>query len=562
MGAYLSQPITDKETEDGGEHGGLRWGAAAMQGWRTGMEDAHLACLDLNQKEENGDDHKPVALFAVFDGHGGAEVAKYCATHMCDVVRNTKGYKEGELMQGLKQAYLQIDDMIRTPRGQEELTAIKATASEDDSDSGDAPDEDEVLSKMPPEMHAMIMEQMKKAISRDQFTSGGTLEGGMGAGGGEDNSEDDSEDEDYEGSNDSEEEEEEEDNDEGREGGKEMDLKKEGARNVPEMEAGSSEDGKGVGFAAGVVDMEGMKVEEGGKGDGNSVEGMIEGNEKEARGGLGGEEEDEEDEEKSRQGEFRSSINIAKHHRQGYDCGATAVLGLLVGEKTLVVANAGDSRCVVSRKGVSIDMSTDHKPEDQPERERIAKAGGHVMDGRVQGNLNLSRAIGDLTYKADDKLTPEEQMITANPELQSLDIEDEDEFVVFACDGVWNVLSSQEVVDFVRERLAVKTCISAICCDLCDACCAETSDGDGTGLDNVTALIVLLHTPAAEALIASSEKEKGLVQGEGAFDEGDSGKRKSNAGVEGSGVEVEGGGADGTNDKRRKGADETMAPIV
>ena len=61
----------------------------------------------------------------------------------------------------------------------------------------------------------------------------------------------------------------------------------------------------------------------------------------------------------------------------------------------LYVANAGDSRCVVSREGKAVDMSVDHKPEDDLERNRIEKAGGRVTaDGRVNGGLNLSRAIG------------------------------------------------------------------------------------------------------------------------------------------------------------------------
>ena len=63
--------------------------------------------------------------------------------------------------------------------------------------------------------------------------------------------------------------------------------------------------------------------------------------------------------------------------------------------KDLYVANAGDSRCVVSREGKAVDMSVDHKPEDDLERNRIEKAGGRVTaDGRVNGGLNLSRAIG------------------------------------------------------------------------------------------------------------------------------------------------------------------------
>jgi len=74
-------------------------------------------------------------------------------------------------------------------------------------------------------------------------------------------------------------------------------------------------------------------------------------------------------------------------------------MALLVKNK-LYVANAGDSRCVVSIDGHARDMSTDHKPEDEPELKRINAAGGKVSaDGRVNGGLNLSRALGNNFYK-------------------------------------------------------------------------------------------------------------------------------------------------------------------
>ena len=80
------------------------------------------------------------------------------------------------------------------------------------------------------------------------------------------------------------------------------------------------------------------------------------------------------------------------------------MVALLVGRE-LYVANAGDSRCVVCRDGRAIEMSFDHKPEDEPESARIKKAGGRVtQDGRVNGGLNLSRAIGDHAYKTNKVL--------------------------------------------------------------------------------------------------------------------------------------------------------------
>ena len=86
--------------------------------------------------------------------------------------------------------------------------------------------------------------------------------------------------------------------------------------------------------------------------------------------------------------------------------GCTAVSALIV-DKILYVANAGDSRAVLCRNGQAIAMSNDHKPECQEELDRILAAGGTVIEGRVNGNLNLCRSLGDFEYKSDASLTPE-----------------------------------------------------------------------------------------------------------------------------------------------------------
>ena len=80
----------------------------------------------------------------------------------------------------------------------------------------------------------------------------------------------------------------------------------------------------------------------------------------------------------------------------GFDSGCTACVVLMHGNQ-LLCGNVGDSRCVVSRQGKAVDMSVDHKPEDDIETTRIVKAGGRVTrDGRVNGGLNLSRALGKI----------------------------------------------------------------------------------------------------------------------------------------------------------------------
>uniref|UniRef100_A0A8C3RHM1 protein-serine/threonine phosphatase n=1 Tax=Cyanoderma ruficeps TaxID=181631 RepID=A0A8C3RHM1_9PASS len=191
----------------------------------------------------------------------------------------------------------------------------------------------------------------------------------------------------------------------------------------------------------------------------------------------------------------------------GSDSGTTAVVALIRG-KQLIVANAGDSRCVVSEGGKAVDMSYDHKPEDEVELARIKNAGGKVtMDGRVNGGLNLSRAIGDHFYKRNKNLPPEEQMISALPDIKVLTINDDHDFMVIACDGIWNVMSSQEVVDFIQSKITQKDengvlrPLSSIVEELLDQCLAPDTSGDGTGCDNMTCIIISFkprntHPPA------------------------------------------------------------------
>ena len=104
----------------------------------------------------------------------------------------------------------------------------------------------------------------------------------------------------------------------------------------------------------------------------------------------------------------------------------------------------------------SLYLSTT-SPTVKSSRRELRKAGGFVeaTNGffRVNGNLNLSRSIGDLKYKQSTNLKPEEQIITAEPDVLQHKLDPKDEFFIVACDGVWDVLSNQEAVDFVRTRI-------------------------------------------------------------------------------------------------------------
>ena len=71
--------------------------------------------------------------------------------------------------------------------------------------------------------------------------------------------------------------------------------------------------------------------------------------------------------------------------------------------------------------------------------------------GRINGNLNLSRSLGDLKYKQVEQVSPEEQMITAEPDVTVTTVRYDDEFVFLGCDGIWDCLSNQQACDLVRS---------------------------------------------------------------------------------------------------------------
>ncbi|KAI0164510.1 PP2C-domain-containing protein [Hypoxylon sp. FL1284] len=169
--------------------------------------------------------------------------------------------------------------------------------------------------------------------------------------------------------------------------------------------------------------------------------------------------------------------------------GCTACCGLITSEK-IFIANAGDSRSVLGVKGRAKPLSFDHKPQNEGEKARITAAGGFVDFGRVNGNLALSRAIGDFEFKKSAELAPEQQIVTAFPDVVAHEISDDDEFLVIACDGIWDCQSSQAVVEFVRRGIAAKQDLDKICENMMDNCLASNSETGGVGCDNMTMIVV------------------------------------------------------------------------
>ncbi|KAK8793516.1 hypothetical protein WA158_004875 [Blastocystis sp. Blastoise] len=127
--------------------------------------------------------------------------------------------------------------------------------------------------------------------------------------------------------------------------------------------------------------------------------------------------------------------------------GSTAVVSIL--KKTdhgleLDIANCGDARAVLCSDGKAIRLSYDHKATDDMEQRRIEDAGGFILRNRVCGILAVSRSFGDYAY--DD-------CVISRPYTHHQLIQNEDEFLVLSSDGIFDVMTDQEVVDCVQENI-------------------------------------------------------------------------------------------------------------
>ena len=223
MGDFLTKPITEKNATDG-KDARLMYGACSMQGWRKSNEDAHIHTLDL------GDGN---SLFAVFDGHGGEQVARFCEKHFPEILLASEEYQAKNYERALEESFVETDFMLVSDEGYDKLQEVV------------------------------------------------------------------------------------------------LELKREARGAGAKLEMSDLRDLKSIPFAAGCT------------------------------------------------------ANVC-----------------LVTQDSIYCANAGDSRSIlVSKSGKVTELSQDHKPDDPGEFKRIKAGGGFVEDGRVQGIIAVSRAIGDWEYK-------------------------------------------------------------------------------------------------------------------------------------------------------------------
>lgn len=307
-GVYLKNAIRTNFTSTGiGPN--FEFAATSCQGWRNTQEDVHLV-IPYFDETENGSS----SLFGVFDGHNGVEVSTYAAKYLPEYIRRNRKYQAGNIVEGLKEAFLLLDSSILLRESINELREIRHV------------------------MHP----------------------------------------------------------------------------NIPEL-------------------------------------------------------------------------------TPGFTSGTTAVVCLLK-NNVFYCANIGDSRCVLCRNGRPIALSIDTKPDDPNEAARIVRAGGAVIRGRINMQINVSRAFGDHMYKCNPELQLTEQMIIAVPDIRILPFNEQtDQFMVLMCDGIWNTMDSEEIVNYIKGRIRTDK-LSQITEDIIHRILPKEMPETGIkGKDNMTIVIVKFH---------------------------------------------------------------------
>ncbi|UJR34353.1 hypothetical protein I4U23_021757 [Adineta vaga] len=151
------------------------------------------------------------------------------------------------------------------------------------------------------------------------------------------------------------------------------------------------------------------------------------------------------------------------------DQSGSVCIATLIGPEHIYLINLGDSRAIIiSKDGKVLEYTKDHKPNVRKEKERILKAGGHVTQmlgdvARVEDQLAVSRALGD--YSIDKHLIP------ASPDIIQFERNSKStaNFLILACDGVWDVMSNEQVASFVIQRIS-NTSLENIASQLLDHC--------------------------------------------------------------------------------------------
>lgn len=171
---------------------------------------------------------------------------------------------------------------------------------------------------------------------------------------------------------------------------------------------------------------------------------------------------------------------LKKAEREALTSGATAC-AVLMRPKKLYISWLGDSQAMMCRGGKEVELMVPHKPSNEDEKKRIEDNGGVVVwygAWRVNGILSVARAIGDKKLK---------QWVIGDPDVGEFDLDGSEEFMLIACDGLWDVMDSEKIIAFVKEWQSKNEGVAGVSQALVAHCIDDLSSSD-----NISCIVVFL----------------------------------------------------------------------
>ena len=170
--------------------------------------------------------------------------------------------------------------------------------------------------------------------------------------------------------------------------------------------------------------------------------------------------------------------------------GTTANI-MLIKNGIIYIANVGDSLSVMYKNRKAYNLNKEHQVIIESEKERVLKSGAIIKGFRINGMLNLTRALGDLKFKSNQNLKRHEQSVIAVPEITKIEYTDDIDFIIMGCDGVWDCVKRQMVCDFVDKEIREnpEKDLSEILKVIFDRCVSPVW-GVVLGTDNMSCIVI------------------------------------------------------------------------
>ncbi|KAK2992756.1 hypothetical protein RJ640_023269 [Escallonia rubra] len=181
-------------------------------------------------------------------------------------------------------------------------------------------------------------------------------------------------------------------------------------------------------------------------------------------------------------------LNWLETSGEEVESGATAT-AMFTGKDMLLISHVGDSSAVLSRSGKAEVLTDSHRPYGRTkvslqEIKRINEAGGWIVNGRICGDISVSRAFGDMRFKTKkNEINFSGDLVTASPDVFQVSLGSDAEFVLLASDGLWDYMNSSDAINFARNQLRKHGNVQMACEALAQAALDRRSQ------DNVTIVI-------------------------------------------------------------------------